>query len=222
MALMRAMALAGEVDALVPERVWQELARGLLERDPVALFALLEEAGALQRVAPELAPWQPFSGAARGLAAAARANLSLEARFASLCSELGTDALDQLCSRLKVPSDCRGLASLYMRHREELQAAAGLDAKALAELVRAADGLRLPARFSALIAVATAYSQATDDQFALAVRRLHAALAAVRGVDAGRLRGRHHRRWRYRSRCAGRANEQSLTHLSKLTMDRSV
>ena len=185
LALMRAMTLAGEVDALVPERVWQEVARGLMERDPVALFALLEEAGALVRVAPALAPWRPFSGAARGLAAAARANLSLEARFAALCSELGTDALDQLCIRLKVPSDCRELASLYVRHHEELQTAACLDAKALAELVRAADGLRQPARFSALVAVTSACAQATDSQIALVVRRLHAALAAVRGVDAG-------------------------------------
>ena len=185
LALMRAMTLAGEVDALVPERVWQEVARGLMERDPVALFALLEEAGALVRVAPALAPWRPFSGAARGLAAAARANLSLEARFAALCSELGTDALDQLCIRLKVPSDCRELASLYVRHHEELQTAACLDAKALAELVRAADGLRQPARFSALVAVTSACAQATDSQIALVVRRLQAALAAVRGVDAG-------------------------------------
>lgn len=187
MALMRAMTLAGEVDALVPERVWQELARGLMERDPVALFALLEEVGALERIAPELAPWQRFPGVAHGLAAAARANLGLEARFAALCSELGKDALDHLCSRLKVPSDCREMATLYVRHHDELQAAARLDAKALAELVRAADGLRQPARFCALIAVATACSQATDSQIALVVRRLHAALAAVRGVDAGAL-----------------------------------
>lgn len=185
MALMRAMTLAGEVDALVPERVWQEVARGLMERDPVALFALLEETGALLRVAPQFAPWRQASGAARGLAAAARANLSLAERFSALCCDLEAGAVDRLCIRLKVPSDCRDLASLYARHHEKLQSAASLDAKALAELVRAADGLRQPARFSALIAVTTVCSPSIDSQVAFVVRRLRTTLAAVRGVDAG-------------------------------------
>jgi tRNA nucleotidyltransferase (CCA-adding enzyme) len=54
MALMRAMVAAGEVDALVPERVWQELARGLMEQRPARLFEVLYESGALARVLPEL------------------------------------------------------------------------------------------------------------------------------------------------------------------------
>src|SRR5437763_824019 len=37
-ALMRQMVQAGEVDALVPERVWQELARGLMEQKPSRMF----------------------------------------------------------------------------------------------------------------------------------------------------------------------------------------
>ncbi len=185
MALMRTMTLAGEVDALVPERVWQEVARGLMEREPVAMIALLDEAGALARVAPELAPWRLASGAARALAAAARADLILAERFAALCSDLGVGAVDRLCARLKVPNDCRELAALYVRHHEKLQAAASLDAKALAELVRIADGLRQSARFSALIAVTSVCSRSNDSRAALARRRLHAALAAVQGVDAG-------------------------------------
>ena len=52
--LMRAMVAAGEVDALVPERVWQELARGLLEASPRRLFEVLRDCGALARVLPEV------------------------------------------------------------------------------------------------------------------------------------------------------------------------
>src|SRR5450830_829658 len=52
--LMRAMVLAGEVDALVPERVWQELSRGLMERAPSRMFAVLRRCGALARILPEL------------------------------------------------------------------------------------------------------------------------------------------------------------------------
>lgn len=53
-ALMRTMVDAGEVDALVPERVWQEIARGLMEAVPSRMFAVLRECGALQRLLPEL------------------------------------------------------------------------------------------------------------------------------------------------------------------------
>ena len=185
MALMRAMTLAGEADALVPERVWQEVSRGLMERDPVALFALLEAAGTLAHIAPELAPWRQDSGAMRGLAAAADVATNMAERFAALCSDLDADAVGRLCTRLKVPTDCRELATLYARHRVELQAAASLDAKALAELVRAADGLRQPERFSALIAVAVACAHTAASRTALVTRRLRVALAAVRGIDAG-------------------------------------
>ena len=53
--LMRGMVDSGEVDHLVPERVWQELARGLMERCPSRMFELLRECGALQRLLPEVA-----------------------------------------------------------------------------------------------------------------------------------------------------------------------
>ena len=54
MALMRDMVDAGEVDALVAERVWQELARGLMERAPGRMFEVLRAAGALVRLLPEV------------------------------------------------------------------------------------------------------------------------------------------------------------------------
>jgi len=54
LALMRDMAANGEVDALVPERVWQELARGLMEKTPSHFFTTLRECGALARILPEV------------------------------------------------------------------------------------------------------------------------------------------------------------------------
>jgi tRNA nucleotidyltransferase (CCA-adding enzyme) len=52
--LMRKMVDNGEVDALVAERVWQELARGLMEQHPSRFFTTLRECGALQRILPEM------------------------------------------------------------------------------------------------------------------------------------------------------------------------
>ncbi len=54
-ALMRAMVDAGEVDALVPERVWREVSRGLMEAHPSRMFEVLRECAALERVLPEVA-----------------------------------------------------------------------------------------------------------------------------------------------------------------------
>ncbi len=54
MALMRQMVQDGEVDHLVPERVWQEIARGLMSQQPSRMFEVLRECGALKVLLPEL------------------------------------------------------------------------------------------------------------------------------------------------------------------------
>lgn len=54
LALMKEMVANGEVDALVPERVWQELAKGLMESKPSRMFEVLRACGALQKIMPEL------------------------------------------------------------------------------------------------------------------------------------------------------------------------
>ena len=53
-ALMREMVEVGEVDALVPERVWQELSRGLMEAKPSRMFEVLRDCGALARLLPDV------------------------------------------------------------------------------------------------------------------------------------------------------------------------
>ncbi|HTY98381.1 MAG TPA: HD domain-containing protein, partial [Rhodocyclaceae bacterium] len=100
--LMAGMVAAGEVDALVPERVWQELARGLMEARPSRMFEVLRACGALQKILPELdALWgvpQPpkhhpevDTGVHMMLVMdmAAQLGLSLPARFAALTHDLG-------------------------------------------------------------------------------------------------------------------------------------
>ncbi len=54
LALMRGMVAAGEVDHLVAERVWQELAKGLMEDKPSRMIEVLRECGALARLLPEV------------------------------------------------------------------------------------------------------------------------------------------------------------------------
>jgi tRNA nucleotidyltransferase (CCA-adding enzyme) len=54
LALMKEMVHNGEVDHLVPERAWHEIARGLMEEKPSTMFLALRECGALARILPEV------------------------------------------------------------------------------------------------------------------------------------------------------------------------
>src|SRR5512144_1414270 len=104
MALMRRMVQAGEADALVPERVWQELARGLMEKSPARMLAVLRECGALARVAPEIdaafsGPQVPERLAARLDHAAAR-GYPLATRFALLVLDETAEDAARLAARV--------------------------------------------------------------------------------------------------------------------------
>lgn len=102
LALMRQMVSAGEVDALVPERVWQEMSRGLMEASPSRMFGVLRDCGALARIFPELdalagvpqpAEHHPeidtFVHIMMVVDLAARQQASLAVRFAALVHDLG-------------------------------------------------------------------------------------------------------------------------------------
>jgi len=102
LALMRQMTAQGEVDALVPERVWQELSRGLMAARPSRMFLLLRDCGALSRLLPELdilfgVPQNPGSHpeidtgdhVMRVIDQAALAAQPLTVRYAALLHDLG-------------------------------------------------------------------------------------------------------------------------------------
>ncbi len=177
--LMREMVIAGEVDALVSERVWQEFARGLMEDKPSAMFAVLRDAGALARLAPEIDKlWGvPQSKNSHPeidtgvhvmmvLDAAAKMNASLAVRFAALMHDLGKGItptqylprhpgheeksvalIEALCSRLKVPTDCRELAITVARWHGQIHSALTLNAEKLLALLDGCDVLRRSPRF---------------------------------------------------------------------------
>jgi tRNA nucleotidyltransferase (CCA-adding enzyme) len=102
LALMRRMADNGEVDALVAERVWQELARGLMEKTPSRFFGTLRDCSALSRILPEVdalfgvpqrADYHPEIDCGihtmMVIDDAARHGYPLEVRFAALTHDLG-------------------------------------------------------------------------------------------------------------------------------------
>jgi tRNA nucleotidyltransferase (CCA-adding enzyme) len=141
LALMREMVAAGEVDALVAERVWQEMARGLMEAQPARMFEVLHACGALARLLPS---WRAAE-AASVLAQLAGSSAALEVRFAALAHAGGADWL-----RLKAPHECLDLARAALAHAQALGAAPPEPALALATLERA-DAFRRAERFALLL-----------------------------------------------------------------------
>ncbi|MFM9901392.1 MAG: multifunctional CCA addition/repair protein [Polaromonas sp.] len=100
--LMQQMVADGEVDALVPERVWQELSRGLMAAQPSRMLCVLKDCGALHQLLPEVdqlwgvpqrADHHPEVDTGVHLMMvldmAAQLNAPLSVRFACLCHDLG-------------------------------------------------------------------------------------------------------------------------------------
>jgi tRNA nucleotidyltransferase (CCA-adding enzyme) len=190
-ALMRTMVVHGEVNALVPERVWQELSRGLMETRPSRMFAVLHDCGALERLLPGLeGPRAMLAGEVADAAAALGAGLPV--RTAAFLQALGPAPRETpvraASERLKVPNDCRDLAVLAARELDHLAPAAAAGPADMVALLERADALRKPARFEALLQVEQVvrgaargrapHPHAHDD-------RLLRALRAARSIDAG-------------------------------------
>jgi len=100
--LMQDMVAAGEVNALVSERVWQELSKGLVAKQPSRMLQVLRDCGALKKLLPEVdrlygvpQPPEHHPEIDTGvhlemvLDETAKANAPLEVRFAALCHDLG-------------------------------------------------------------------------------------------------------------------------------------
>jgi tRNA nucleotidyltransferase (CCA-adding enzyme) len=164
MALMKSMVASSEADHLVPERVWQEFAKGLLEPQPALMFEALEHCGLRPKLLPELTALpKTFSG-------------PLPVRFALLCWPLAEAQILALCERLKVPNEERELALLACRCQAMLNAARAAE---FLQLFKRADAFRRPERFALFLLAAKVALPA------LKTDNIDKALAAATAVDAG-------------------------------------
>jgi len=166
MALMKSMVASGEADHLVPERVWQEFAKGLMEPQPALMFEALERCGLRPKLLAELAALpKNFSG-------------PLPVRFAVLCWPLAEAGILALCERLRVPNEERELAVLACRTQKFLNAA---KADELLNLLKRADAFRRPERFALLLQAAKLVQPGIN------TARIEKALAVADAVDAGEI-----------------------------------
>ncbi len=153
--LMRQMVNDGEVDHLVPERVWQEMQRALQEQAPTVFFEVLQSCGALAVLIPELdAP--ALAAALDTLRCSCSQDSATDVRLAALLSPLSTDIALQRAKALKAPNDCQDMVRLTATTVEVFAngaADAGTSADDLLKLLEQADAWRKPERFARLLAV---------------------------------------------------------------------
>ncbi|WP_353151888.1 hypothetical protein [Pollutimonas bauzanensis] len=171
LALARRLVDDGEVDALVPERVWREMVKGLMTDQPGRMFDVLAATGALPRVLPGLRFEPPI---ADELIRANQAGLGLPARFALLCRLSDTPL--SVAQHVRAPSDCQDFARLLPVVLEGIQAPAGTENSL--DLMERCDALRKPERFLDLIAAAACVCDVDQDVWRVRV-------SAIRSVDAG-------------------------------------
>jgi tRNA nucleotidyltransferase (CCA-adding enzyme) len=123
MQLMQQMVADGEVDALVPERVWQEMEKALGERSPSRFIEVLRDCGALERILPEVnalfgvpQPEEHHPEIDTGihtlmvLQQACRLSDDTEVRFAALMHDLGKGTTPEAEWPQHIEHEARGAA----------------------------------------------------------------------------------------------------------------
>jgi len=151
------MARSGELDALVPERVWQELRRALIQPHPEVFFQVLSSGQALAPVFPELvAAGSRYHDGLSALRASVAMSASAAVRLAALlCAALDAEASQGLALRLRLPGKVRDLLLLATRIHADLPEK--LTPRSALALFQRSDALRQPQRFQqALLAVLAA------------------------------------------------------------------
>ncbi|MBA3662438.1 MAG: multifunctional CCA tRNA nucleotidyl transferase/2'3'-cyclic phosphodiesterase/2'nucleotidase/phosphatase [Gammaproteobacteria bacterium] len=175
--LMKTMVNAGEVNALVAERVWKELERALLEPYPTLFFSTLEQCGALSILFPGL------TQTSRGMKAllASSATTSAAVRFAALLHDLNPDVITSLCERYRVPKAFRDLAVLTARHFAMVLRVATLTTEEWLQLFNAMDLFRREMRFNEFIEACIAIAE-VDDRI-LDVEKIRHCANEVKSID---------------------------------------
>lgn len=165
-ALMRKMVADGEVDHLVPERVWAELVRALACDNPERFFSVLHGCHALAVLFPEVereyaeheAHTQKLPPALQQLQACTRKSDVPQVRFVILMLALGADLdtakrlrqVEALCERYRLPNDYTRLATLAVRMAARIDRT---DADALLDIMETSGAFRDAGRWQQLLTV---------------------------------------------------------------------
>lgn len=167
MMLMQDIVRRGEADALVAERVWQELSKGLMEGSPYKMLQILRECGAWSRIfkefswtAADLNSNPQTQKLAQALSRAAEQQVNLNIRFAIVIHFLfqlaeqekpARDQLLRLCQRLRVPMECQSFAQIVLAQYDALMQSNLATPEQLVNLFQLCDAWRRSERFDDIL-----------------------------------------------------------------------
>jgi tRNA nucleotidyltransferase (CCA-adding enzyme) len=149
--LLKKIHSSGELSALVKERVWQEISRGLMSEKPSRMLEILNEIGVFELFFPKLNSRD--ASLLSDIDSAAKCQFNLSQCCAVLCSSLSIENIHAWSALWGVPVECRDYAVLVRELREGLNSST-LDPKNLLDLLNRVDVWRKPERFDELIKVA--------------------------------------------------------------------
>lgn len=178
LSLCQRMVAEHEADALVPERVWQEMAKALMTSRPDVFLETLKDTHLLPVILPALnTDEETLSFVYAALREAAACKGTLAVRFAVMLHCVDDD-IPRLCEQLRVPRDCRDLAVLVQKHYPKYRIISSLSAEAVIELLVALDAYRRPGRVADFTDACQAICRTADTD------ELSKALAITREVSA--------------------------------------
>lgn len=148
--LMQEMVKSGEVNALVPARVWQEWYKALQEKNPEMFFQILCKSGALSILFPEIE--KHYKASLKNLTALKSSNSQL--RFAALMQALTIDEIKNLSERFLIPNSYKNLALIAKLHLVTLKEVN--NAKDCLQLLESLDAFRRPQNLKDFLSLASA------------------------------------------------------------------
>ncbi len=179
--LMQQMVQQGEVNALVPERVWQEWVRAMRESTPSRFFHVLTACGALAILFPQL--WENRVDEV-ALKQAVTLSCSAKIRLAAYLHHLPPHQISALSQQYRFPRDYTELALLVSRYQTHFQQLLNSSAEELFKLLESLDAFRRPERLEQFSIACTAiYSES----YLCQAERLRKSYAAAKSVDSAPL-----------------------------------
>jgi len=178
---LHAIVRSGELSALSPERVWQELDRGMRSADPLRMVEVLLETGAADQCLPQPLiavcenPQLKKQLASDFYLLAANKVADVDSVCAVLLADLSEDAIRQWSETIRMPHSTRDFAELFSALKKRMTQQ-GYSAVDILALFNRADVWRKPERAEKLIALASVLH--------FQVERISSALAAAQAVNS--------------------------------------
>lgn len=158
-ALMQKMVALGEIDMLVPERIWKEFERALKENHPETFFMVLEECHALNILFPNL--FMSGSVGIQALKNATQLSSQPVIRFAALLHDQSIVTIQQFSKKYRIPVAFAELAKLVAQYQRHYVNVSHLSAEEIIDLLQHVDAFRRPERFRNWLIACTACTAAT-------------------------------------------------------------